>query len=334
MKAAVLLPSPAPPKAILQVQDVPARQPGKGEVLVALRAAALNRRDVWIRLGKYAGIKLPCIPGSDGAGVVSAVGEGAPAGLLGAEVLLNPGLDWGPDPAVQGAGFRILGMPDDGTHAEQICIAAAQVLRKPAHLSFAEAAALPLAGLTGYRALRRGRLRPGETVLVPGIGGGVSTMVLLLSRHLGARVLVTSGSADKLRRALELGAEFGVDHRDPDWDKQLVARCGAPDLAIDGAGGDTFARCLAAVRPGGRVVSYGATTGPANFEVRRLFFKQLDVLGSTMGTAEDFRELLALVGAGQLRPLVDTVLPLAEAAAAYDRMEKGEQMGKIVLKIG
>jgi NADPH:quinone reductase-like Zn-dependent oxidoreductase len=225
-------------------------------------------------------------------------------------------------------------MPDDGTLAEEIKVPLAQAVRKPKHLSFEQAAALPLAGLTAYRALRRGRLRPGETVLIPGIGGGVSTSALMLARHLGARVLVTSSSHEKIQRAQGLGAEFGVNHHDPDWDRQLLSAVGAaPDLAVDGAGGDTFVRCINLVRPGGRVVTYGATTGPAQIEVRRVFFKQLDVLGTTMGTEAEFVEMLALVEAGKLSPLIDDVFPLAEAATAFARMEQGQQMGKIVLKI-
>jgi NADPH:quinone reductase-like Zn-dependent oxidoreductase len=334
MKAMVLVAGRERPE--LELCERPDLTPGPGQVVVSLRAAALNRRDVWIRLGKYAGIRLPCVPGSDGAGVVTAVGPGVAPGTVapGAEVVIYPVLGWGSDPRVQAGDFRILGMPDDGTLAGQIVVPAECVVEKPAHLSFQEAAAVPLAGLTAYRALRRGGLQPGETVLVPGIGGGVSTFVLLLARHLGARVLTTSGSPEKLRRALELGAAGGVSHREADWDRRLVSEYGPPDLAVDGAGGDTFSRCVAAVRPGGRVVSYGATLGAAQLEVRRLFWKQLDLLGSTMGTPADFRQMLALISAGRLRPVMDTVLPLPQAAAAFDRLERAEHMGKIVLEIG
>ena len=209
-----------------------------------------------------------------------------------------------------------------------------QLAPKPAHLSFAEAAALPLAGLTAYRATRRGRLRPGEALLLPGIGSGVQTMALMFARHLGARVAVTSSSPDKLARAQALGAAFGISHREPDWEKRLVKDFGAPDLVIDGAGGETLARCLAAVRPGGRMVCYGASAGPMTLELTRVFWKQVDILGSTMGSPADFREMVALVGAGLLRPTVDAVLPLEQAAQALARMERGDHQGKIVLSIG
>lgn len=329
IKAAVLTPGPA-----LHIQEVPLRAPGPGQVQIALRAAALNRRDVWIRLGKYAGIRTPCVLGSDGAGVIQAVGEGVDARRVGEEVVIDPSLSWGEGERLPGADFRILGMPEDGTFAEAVLVPAQNAVRKPPHLSWEEAAALPLAGLTAYRALRRGRLRAGETVLVPGIGSGVSTMVLMLARHLGAQVAVTSGSAEKLERARALGAAYAISHREPDWAARLVKEFGAPDLAVDGAGGETFAACVAAVRPGGRVVSYGATAGACQLEVRRLFWKQLDLLGSTMGSPRDFRELVALTAAGGLRPVIDQVFPLSEASRAFDRMERGEHIGKIVLKIG
>lgn len=328
--------SPSDTSATLHLHEVPEKQPAPGQVVVSLRAAALNRRDVWIRLGKYAGIRLPTVLGSDGAGIVSRVGAGVSERLVGTPVIVNPALGWGPDPEAQGPDFRILGMPDDGTYAEEICVPVDNVVRKPAHLGWAEAAALPLGGLTAYRALcTRGRLRPGETVLVPGIGSGVSTLVVMLAKHLGARVVVTSSSAEKLEQARGLGVDFGVNYRDADWDQQIIDWCGGepPHLAVDGAGGDSWARCANIVRPGGRIVSYGATAGLAQIDLRKLFWKQLNVLGSTMGTARDFAELVALVEAGRLRPRVDQVLPLEHAAEAHRRMEHGEHLGKIVLRI-
>lgn len=320
----------------LKLAEVAARVPGPGEVVVALQAAALNRRDFWIRIGKYGGIRLPAILGSDGAGVVTAVGAGVPASRLGSEVIINPSLAWGSSPLFAGEGFRVLGMPDDGTFAEEICISASQLADKPAHLSWVEAAALPLAGLTAYRALCvRGRLRPGETVLIPGIGSGVSTMAMVLAKHLGARVIVTSGSDEKRARALTLGADFAVNHRSEGWDDQIKKWCGGalPNLVVDGAGGETWAKCVSLVAPGGRVVSYGATAGLATIDLRRLFWRQIDILGSTMGSERDFAEMVALFSAGRLRPLVDQVFPLAEASRAFERMERSEQMGKIVLTI-
>lgn len=320
---------------VLSLRELPRKAAKPGEVVVALEAAALNRRDLWITLGKYSGIRFPSILGSDGAGVVSAVGAGVSESLVGTEVVINPSLGWGPNQALSAESFRVLGMPDDGTFAEEICIAATQVRKKPAHLTFPEAAALPLAGITAYRALcYRGRLRAAETVLIPGIGSGVSTMALLFAHHLGARTIVTSGSEEKLQRARELGADFAISYREADWDKQIAKWTGGgPDLIVDGVGGETWQKCVGIARAGARVVNYGATSGVATLDLRRLFWRHLDVMGSTMGSERDFDEMLAIVSAGKLRPVVDTVYPLSDAKAALARMEQNQHMGKIVLKI-
>lgn len=320
----------------LVLRTVPRKQPGAGEVQVRLHAAALNRRDVWIRLGRYAGIKLPTILGSDGAGVVRAVGTGVSSDWVGKAVVINPSLNFGGNQDAQGDDYRILGMPDDGTYAESIVVPVGNVVEKPAHLDFAQAAALPLAGLTAYRALCvRGQLRPGQTVLIPGIGSGVSTMALMFAVHLGARVIVTSGSLDKLEEAKKLGASFGVSYRDADWDEQVSRFLGGAlvDVVVDGAGADAWSKSLNLLRPGGRIVSYGATAGLAQIDLRKVFWKQLNILGSTMGSERDFAEMIALIRSGKLRPAVDQVIPLAEAARAHERMEHSQHMGKIVLSI-
>jgi NADPH:quinone reductase-like Zn-dependent oxidoreductase len=320
---------------VLQIEDVPDPVPGPGEVTVRLRAAALNHRDVWIRKGQYAGIRTPIILGSDGAGGVAEVGAGVDAAWRGRQVLINPSFNFGDDERAQNPAFQILGLPRDGTYAELVTVPATALHDKPAHLSFEEAAALPLASLTAYRALvPRARLQADETVVVTGIGGGVATCALLFGVRLGARVYVTSGSDAKLESARAHGAAGGANHRDPDWPKALQALIGGrPDVIIDGAGGDTFNKALDLVAPGGRVVSYGATLGAVpNLEVRRIFWKQLNVLGSTMGSPRDFAAMLQLYADG-LRPIVDGVLPLDQVAEAHRRMEEGQQFGKIVLKI-
>jgi NADPH:quinone reductase-like Zn-dependent oxidoreductase len=321
---------------VLQLQEVPDPQPGPGEVVVRLRAAALNRRDVWIRKGRYAGIKLPVILGSDGAGEILETGAGADSALIGQEVVIDPAFNWGDDERSQGPDFQILGLPRDGTYAERVTVPAANVHAKPPHLSFEEAAAVPLASVTAFRALvTRARLGAGETLVITGIGGGVATCALLIATRLGAaRVYVTSGTPAKIDAARAHGAAGGVDHNDPDWPRALTRLIGGrPDVVIDGAGGETLNAALDLVAPGGRVVSYGATLGPAkNVEVRRIFWKQINVLGSTMGTRGDFAAMLQLYAAG-LRPIVDRVFPLSEAAEAHRRMEEAKQFGKIVLKI-
>jgi zinc-binding alcohol dehydrogenase/oxidoreductase len=320
---------------VLKVEQAPDPRAGAGEAVVRLRAAALNHRDVFIRTGQYAGIKLPVILGSDGAGEVIETGAGVDDAWRGREVVIDPSFNWGPDERVQGASFHLLGLPTDGTYAELVKVPVDQLHDKPPHLSFEEAAAMPLASVTAFRALvTRAQVKAGETVVVTGIGGGVATSALIIATHLGARVYATSGSDTKLETARARGTAGGVNHRNPDWPAALVAQIGGrPDVVVDGAGGDTFNKALDLVKPGGRVVSYGATTGPApQVEVRRIFWKQLNVMGSTMGSRADFAAMVRLFATG-LRPIVDQVIPLEEAAAAHRRMDNGQQFGKIVLKI-
>jgi NADPH:quinone reductase-like Zn-dependent oxidoreductase len=271
--------------------------------------------------------------GSDGAGQVSDVGEGVDAEWQGRDVIIDPSFNWGPDDRAQGSSFNILGLPVDGTYAEKVRVPAANLYPKPAQLSWEEAAALPLASVTAYRALvTRAGVQAGETVLVTGIGGGVATFALLIAKRLGARVYVTSGSDAKLAAALRHGADGGVNYRKDDWTKTLIAEIGArPDVVIDGAGGETFNKSLDVLKPGGRLVTYGSTTGAAqHVEVRRIFWKQLNVIGSTMGLPSDFAAMVKLYDDG-LRPVIDKVFPLEQASDAHIRMEAGDQFGKIVL---
>lgn len=320
----------------LRLREVPDPVPGEGEVVIRLRAAALNHRDVYIRQGLYGGIKLPAILGSDGAGVIFAVGGGLSSDLLGQEVVVDPCFDWGENPKSQSSKFHILGMPDDGTYAEFIKVPAANAVAMPRGLSFEEAAALPLAGLTAYRAVvTRAAVAPGDVVLVTGIGGGVATFALQIALARGARVFVTSGSDEKLGRARELGAEGGVNYHSPDWAKEVIAlTSGGTDVVIDSIGGETFAKALEILKPGGRLASYGASTGAAGkLEIRRIFWKQLSLLGSTMGTRDEFRAMLALYEEKAIHPVVDQVFGLSDAGKAHQRMEDAGQFGKIVLRI-
>jgi len=319
----------------LRMEQRPDPHPGPGEAVVRLRAAALNHRDVWIRKGQYAGIKLPIILGSDGAGHVAEVGLGVDMSWVGRDVVIDPSLNWGTDERAQDSSFHILGLPVDGTYAEMVLVPAANLHPKPAHLSWEEAAAVPLASVTAYRAVvTRAQLQRGETVLITGIGGGVATTALVIAARLGAKVWVTSGHEAKLKAARTYGAEGGVNHRKDDWAKTLVAEIGhRPDVVIDSAGGDTFNKALDVLKPGGRLVTYGSTLGAADrVEIRRIFWKQLNVLGSTMGPPSDFAAMLKLYEDG-LRPVIDKVFPLEQASDAHIRMEAGDQFGKIVLKI-
>ena len=310
----------------LSIVDVPAPQPVAGDVIVSLRAAALNHRDVWIKTGQYAGLKWPCIPGSDGTGVIAGSGR---------EVIINPSFGWGDAERAQSAAtFSILGLPRDGTLAEAIAVPASQLAPKPEHLSWEEAAALPLAGLTAYRALfARAGLQRGERVLVSGIGGGVALFALQFAVAAGAEVWVTSSSADKIARAVTLGAKGGFDYRDPEWVAQAARAPGAFDVVIDSAGGDGFTRLIDATVSGGRIVFYGATRGDAPLPVRKVFWRQISLLGTTMGSPADWSAMLRFVAEHRIKPVVSDVFPLARAAEAFARMERGEQFGKIVVSL-
>lgn len=333
MKAVVLHELGEPEQ--LKYEDVADPVPKSGEVVVQLKAAALNRRDVWIRRGRYSGIKLPIILGSDGAGIVSAVGEGVDSSYIGREVVINPTLDWGESERVQRDDFRILGLPDNGTYAEYVAVPAENIFPKPEHLSWEEAAAIPLAGLTAYRAvISRAGVTKGQKVLVTGIGGGVASFALQIALCVQAEVYVTSGSNEKVRRALEHGARGGVNYHDDHWVQQIKEMAGSVDVIVDGAGGEAFDALLDIVKPGGTIVMYGATLGPAdNVTVRRIFWKQLNILGSTMGSPADFKNMITLYTNQRLKPLIDSVHPLSDAPKAHHRMENAEQCGKIVLQI-
>ncbi len=321
----------------LKLDTVALPKPGVGEVLVEVYASALNHRDVWIVQGLYPNIRTPVILGSDGAGVIRDVGEGVDPACVGRAVIINPSLNWGTNPRVQSEQYRILGLPDNGTQAEYVVVPIQNVVDKPAYLSFEEAAAIPLGGLTGYRALfTQGHLRAGETVLLTGIGGGVATLMLKMALAAGARVLVTSGSDEKIKKAVNMGALGGANYKEEGWGDKLIALAEPDgiDLIVDSAGGDGFFELTRIVKPGGRIVFFGATAGnPSRLDQRRMFWKQITLQGTTMGTPQDFQEMVRLFDAHKLKPPIDRVFPFNEFREAYLRMWKGEQFGKIVLKL-
>jgi NADPH:quinone reductase-like Zn-dependent oxidoreductase len=304
---------------VLRYEDAPDPEPRDGEALVELRAASLNHLDVWIRKG-LPSVPKPRILGADGAGVIAGTDE---------RVVINPGI-------VSGGKMHIVGETMDGTHAELIAVPRDYLHPIPEGLSFEEAAAFPLVFETAYRMLvTRARLEEGEWVLIWGIGGGVATAALAITKALGARAIVTSSSDAKLGRARELGADATVNHESGD----VVAAVkevtgGGAHVIVDDVGEATWKRTLDAARPEGRVVVCGATTGPnPPAALHRVWWKQLSILGSTMGTPDDFKGAYDLIAAGKARPVVDRVFPLAEARAAHERLEAGEQLGKVVLSI-
>lgn len=331
MKAIVLEAAGKP--LILKEIEKPALQ--AGEVLVQIKAAALNRRDYWITVGKYAGIKYPSVLGSDGAGIVAAAGSDADQQWLGKEVIINPCHNWGDHDEYQNRDFTILGLPENGTFAEYVKVKAAYLYAKPSHLSWEQAAALPLAGMTTYRALfTKGKAKKGDKVLITGVGGGTGTFALQWAVAAGCQVFVTSGSGDKISRARQLGAAAGVNYKAQDWMQELQLMAGGFDVIIDSALGSGFDKLLDLANPGGRIVIFGGTAGnipPLNG--RKIFWKQLQLLGTTMGSPDDFKGMINLVNEHKIVPVIDEVFLLADAQKAVDKMEKSSQFGKLILKI-
>ena len=315
---------------VLVLEEAPDPVAGPGEVLVRLRASALNHLDVWVRMG-LPSVAKPRILGADGAGVVEALGDGVTGFELGERVVLNPGIEIG------GGRIHVIGEHGDGTNAELIAVPATNVHPIPDGLSFEEAAAFPLVFETAYRMLvTRAGLREGEWVLTWGAGGGVSTAVLAIAKALGARVVVTSSSDAKLERARELGADATVNHATADVKEAVQEATGGRgiDVVVESVGEATWATSLQVAAPGGRITVCGATTGPnPPAALHRIWWKQLSILGSTMGTGEDFAGAYELVASGRTRPIVDTVFPLEEIRAAHERLEAGDQLGKVVLTI-
>ncbi|MBC8352885.1 MAG: zinc-binding dehydrogenase [Planctomycetes bacterium] len=320
-------------KAPLELEDRPSLSPGPDEVIVQLKAASLNRRDYWITQGLYPGIEPPVVLGSDGAGVVFKIGSEVENTWQDREVIIDPGMDWGDNQSVHSDKFSILGLPRDGTFASEVAVSASQLHARPAHLSWQEAAALPLAGVTAWRAVfSQGGLEAGESVLITGIGGGVATFALQFAVATGADVWVTSSSSQKIERAIELGAKGGFDYTSEDWAKRMGKEAGPPNLIIDSAGGTGYRSLVNLAAPGGRIVNYGATAGrPEQLDLMKVFWKQLRLQGSTMGSPVDFVSMLKFVEEKQIVPVVDSVAQLAEGNNALNQMKSSPQFGKYVL---
>jgi NADPH:quinone reductase-like Zn-dependent oxidoreductase len=335
MKALTLNGSDGPSSLALVDVDVP--DPGPNEVRVKLKCAALNRRDVWMTVGQYPGIQMPAIAGSDGSGTIDAVGAGISKDCLGCEVVIYPALEWGDDPLCGGKDFRVLGMPDQGTFAEYICVPRSSIYPKPRHLSWAQAAAFPLAGLTAWRAVvTHGEVKKGDRVLVTGIGGGAAGFALLWAKEKGADVIVTSSSQNKIDMAIKEGAVAGYNYSNDSWGKELRSEIGSIDLVIDSGGGDGMNSVLDTLKNGGRYVFFGATQGNPSrgLNMAKLFFKQIRIQGTTMGRLEEFQGMIDFVSSNKLEPIIDQIFDFTDAVAAHERMLNSEQMGKIVLRFG
>ena len=328
---------------VLRYDDVPLPEPGPGQVLVTLHAAALNHVDLFVRNGGVPKTPLPHIGGADGAGVVGANGPGAARYPVGTRVFFDPGLSDGTcDYCARGEHslcdrWEILGEHRDGTFAQAVVMPEVNLRPIPGRMSFEDAAAFPLVFLTAWRmVIGKARVQPGETVLILGIGGGVALAALQIAKHAGAHVFVTSGSDEKLERAKGFGADVLINHKRTDFSKEAwtITEKRGVDVVIENVGASTWPGSIRALAKGGRLVTCGATSGPKPDEdIRRIFQKQITIYGSTMGTRHDWEALTRLLASGVLKPVVDKVYPLEEAAAAQERMERAEQFGKLVLSI-
>ncbi|HKE18857.1 MAG TPA: zinc-binding dehydrogenase [Kofleriaceae bacterium] len=341
MKAVVLRRHGGPD--VLELCDLPVPEPGPGEVRVAVRAVALNHLDLWVRRGGPAfHLEVPHPLGSDIAGVVDALGPGVTDVEPGARVVLSPGLSCGACRACLSGRdnlcprYGILGETHPGGYVEYIAVPRQNLAPYPGELSFPEAAASILTFMTAWQMLvTRAGVRPGETVLVHGAGSGVGVAAVQIARMFGARVIATAGSDGKLARARELGADEVINYQTQDFVaevKRMTARRGA-DVVFEHIGGETFAKSIRAAASGGRIAICGATSGfSPSIDLRHVFFRQISILGSTMASKGDLLEVLSHVGAGRLRPVVDRVLPLAEAAEAHRLLEARGVFGKLVLE--
>lgn len=319
----------------IEIKEIPIPELKSGKVLVKVKAAALNRRDDWIREGKYPRIKYGVTLGSDGAGVVESVFDEAHQPWVGQEVVINPNIGWGADAEVQSHNYSILGMPVDGTFAEYLVVDVDRLQHKPFHLDFHQAATLPLGGLTAYRALfRRGNLKANNNVLISGFGGGVAQFAFLFAQAAGANVYITSGSDEKIEKALKMGAKGAFNYKKQNNFEGLWKTKGGFDLIIDSAGGDQLNSYIKILRPNGRIVFYGATNGlPSKVDLYRMFWNQLTLQGTTMGNDSEFNEMLSFVSKHKVRPVVDSIRPFSKIPESFADITKPNKVGKIVFQI-
>lgn len=301
--------------------------PKAGEVRVKLKTAGLNHRDLFVP-NRHQPSEGALVLGSDGAGVIDQVGEGVENVRVGDEVIINPGIGWKENTPAPPAGFEVVGFPFNGTFAEYIVVAEENVVPKPSHLNWEEAGVVSLAALTAYRALfTRGKVEAGMKVFIPGIGSGVATFLLQFAKAVGADVYVSSRSEIKRQRALELGADKAMDSHG-DWAEALAGE--KMDLVIECVGAATFNKSLAQLKTGGTIVTFGASAGDVvEFDLRSFFYGQYNLLGTTLGSAEEYKEMLAFITSHSIKPVMDKMYTLDQFTEAFDRIEKGEQLGKI-----
>ena len=317
----------------LSLVDIEQPVPAQGQVRVKLNAAAINKRDYWISVGKYPDIKSGTTLGSDGAGIVDALGEGVSKTWLDKAVVINPNVDWGDDLQVQGKDYKILGMPVDGTFAEYIVVGVDRLVTLPTHLSFEEGASLPLAGLTAYRAcFHHGKVKKGMQVLISGFGGGVAHFAFKFALAIGAEVSITTGHPENMEIARNLGATHQFNYTDPDWIKTAAEQAGGFDVIIDSAGGDQFNNLIKLLKPAGKVVFYGASNGlPTSLDLYRLFWKQGTIQGSTMGSDQEFKAMISFVEQHSIAPLISSKYAFMHIEHAIKQMKNTGNPGKTVV---
>ncbi|MDB5738663.1 MAG: alcohol dehydrogenase [Sphingomonas bacterium] len=331
MKALYLETADGPESA--RVADVETPTPKAGEVRVAIKAASMNHRELFITHGQYPGMTMPTTMGCDGAGIVDMIGEGVTGASVGDEVVLYPARNWGPNRHAPAADFGLLGMPFAGTIAEYVCVPVENLAPKPAFMSFEEAGAMPLTALTSWRALMfKGQLQAGETVLISGVGGGVATFGLAFAAAKGAKVYVTGESEAVLERAKAMGALGGLLFTDPEWRRQVGKLTGGIDVVMDGAPSPSFPNYVRSINPGARIVIYGSTAGnEIKFNATDIFLKSASIVGTQVGDPQDFREMLAFAGEHKIKPVIERTFPLAEAREALLHLRDGHSFGKIVV---
>lgn len=314
----------------IQLVDVPTPELSEGECLVQIKFAALNRRDQWIREGLYPGIKSGVILGSDGCGEVI---EG-PAEWLGKTVMINPNIGWGSDERAQHPDYTILGLPQNGTLAEYVKVGVDRLIEKPEYLTNEQAAAIPLAAMTAYRAsVTKGEIAADQKVLVSGAGGGVAQFAVAIAAIMGCEVFVTSGDPSKIDKSVALGAKGGFSYKDEAWPKAALKAAGGFDVVVDGAGGAALNDYLKITKPGGKIVIYGGTTGKTpKFDIPRLFWSQVSVIGSTMGSDLEFDQMVKFFDTHQIRPAIDQVYSYSDYIKAFDRFKDPGHFGKIVIR--
>ena len=328
---------------VLRYEDVPDPEVRPGRVLIEVKSCALNHLDIWVRRG-WPGLKLemPHWGGSDVAGVVARVGEGVEDWSVGQRVIVDPGINVAEDEYTRrgehsvSPGYRILGEHIRGGLAQCVAVPASNLMAIPDHLDYRTAAAPLLVTITAWRMLmHRAKLLAGETILIVGAGGGVNTMATQIAKLAGATVFVVASNAQKAAGAYEMGADHVIDRSQVDWGREimrLTERRGV-DVVVDNVGAATLNTSMRAVARGGRIVIIGNTSGPEiQIDIRYIFSKQISIIGSTMGTHQDFRDVNALLWSGRLRTIIDTVMPMSEGREAFAMMERSEQFGKIVLE--